>query len=105
MVNNLTTELQAANAKKIPVFGSEEEQVKNGCLASQSIDYVALGEETGKMAAKILKGEAKAAETPVFMVKDCTPVYNKAVMDTLGLTLPSEYSSATAVTVDAATKK
>ncbi|MDF1493210.1 ABC transporter substrate-binding protein [Caproiciproducens sp. CPB-2] len=98
VVDNLSSVLQAAGKANIPVFGSEEEQVKNGCLASQSIDYVALGKETGKMAAKILKGEAKASETPVYMVKDCTPVYNKAVMDQLGLTLPAEYSGATAVT-------
>jgi putative tryptophan/tyrosine transport system substrate-binding protein len=98
VVDNLSTVLQAANGAKIPVFGSEEEQVKNGCLASQSIDYVALGKETGRMAAKILKGEAKASDTPVYLVKDCTPVYNKAVMDKMGLTLPSEYSKATAVT-------
>ena len=98
VVDNLSTVLQAANGAKIPVFGSEEEQVKNGCLASQSIDYVALGKETGKMAAKILKGEAKASDTPVYMVKDCTPVYSKTVMEKLGLTLPTEYSNATAVT-------
>lgn len=98
VVDNLSTVLQAANGAKIPVFGSEEEQVKNGCLASQSIDYVALGKETGKMAAKILKGEAKASDTPVYLVKDCTPVYNKAVMEKLGLTLPAEYAKATAVT-------
>lgn len=97
VVNNLSTLLQAANSKKIPVFGSEEEQVKNGCLASQSIDYVALGKETGKMAAKILNGEAKAADMPVYLVKDCTPVYNKAVLGQLGVSLPSEYTSATAV--------
>ena len=98
VVDNLSTVLQATNGAKIPVFGSEEEQVKNGCLASQSIDYVALGKETGKMAAKILKGEAKASDTPVYMVKDCTPVYSKTVMEKLGLTLPTEYSNATAVT-------
>jgi putative ABC transport system substrate-binding protein len=98
VVDNLSTVLQAANGAKIPVFGSEEEQVKNGCLASQSIDYVALGKETGKIAAKILKGEAKASELPVYMVKDCTPVYSKAVMEKLGLTLPSAYANATAVT-------
>lgn len=98
VVDNLSTVLQAASGAKIPVFGSEEEQVKNGCLASQSIDYVALGKETGKMAAKILKGEAKASDTPVYMVKDCTPVYSKTVMAKLGLTLPKEYSNATAVT-------
>lgn len=97
VVNNLSTLLQATNGKKIPVFGSEEEQVKNGCLASQSIDYVALGKETGKMAAKILNGQAKAAETPVFLVKDFTPVYNKDVLTQFGLSLPSEYSGATAV--------
>lgn len=98
VVDNLSMVLHAANGAKIPVFGSEEEQVKNGCLASQSIDYVALGKETGKMAAKILKGESKAADLPVYMVKDCTPVYNKTVMEKLGFTLPSEYANATAVT-------
>lgn len=104
VVNNLTTVLNAANSKKIPVFGSEEEQVKNGCLASQGIDYVALGKQTGTMAAKILKGESKASETPVYVVKDYAPVYNKAVMDTLGITLPADYSGATAVTPNAAKK-
>lgn len=98
VVNNLSTLLQAANSKNIPVFGSEEEQVKNGCAASQSIDYIALGKETGKMAAKILKGEAKASDIPVYQVKDCTPVYNKDVLAKLSLTLPAEYASATAVT-------
>ena len=97
VVDNLSSVLQAAKKAKIPVFGSEEEQVKNGCLASQSIDYVALGKETGKMAAKILKGEAKAKDLPVYRVKECTPVYNKAVCQTLGLTLPAEYKNAAAV--------
>ena len=97
VVNNLSLLLQAANSKKIPVFGSEEEQVKNGCLASQSIDYVKLGNETGKMAAKILKGEAKASELPVFEVKEFSPVYNKDVLAKLSLTLPAAYSSAAAV--------
>lgn len=97
VVDNLSTVLQAADKAKIPVFGSEEEQVKNGCLASQSIDYVALGKETGKMAAKILKGEAKASDTPVYTVSDCKPVYNKSVLEKLGLSLPSGYSDAAAV--------
>ncbi len=45
--------------QKIPVFGSEIEQVKSGCVASMGIDYYQLGIKTGKMAAKILKGEEK----------------------------------------------
>ena len=97
VVNNLTSELQVTNKAKIPVFGSEIEQVKNGCIASVSIDFVALGEETGKMAGKILKGESKPEDTPVYVVQDGTPVYNKAVMQQLGITLPADYQSAQAV--------
>lgn len=94
VVNNLSSVLQAANTAGIPVFGSEIEQVKNGCLASQSIDYVSLGRETGKIAAKILKGEAKAADIPVALISDSKPVYNQEVCDALGLTLPEKYKDA-----------
>jgi putative ABC transport system substrate-binding protein len=97
VVNNLSTLLQATDAAKIPVFGSEVQQVKNGCLAAESIDYVALGKETGKIAAKILKGEATASETPVYVVTEGKPVYNKAVLEKFGITLPSDYSDAEAV--------
>ena len=64
VVSALQTVLAAANDAKIPVFGSEVEQVKNGCVAAVGIDYVALGKQTGEMAAKVLKCEATAAETP-----------------------------------------
>lgn len=94
IVNNLSVVLQATNQAKIPVFGSEIEQVKNGCLASQSIDYVALGAETGKMAARVLSGE-NASGIPVYQVKDFSPVYNPDVCDSLGLSLPAEYQDAT----------
>ena len=62
VVSSLPTILDKANAKKIPVFGSEIEQVKIGCLAAEGLDYIALGEQTGKMAAQVLKGEKKAEE-------------------------------------------
>jgi putative tryptophan/tyrosine transport system substrate-binding protein len=94
VVNHLPGLLQAANEANIPIFGSEVEQVKDGCLASVSIDFVALGEETGKMAAKILDGTADPASTPVYVVQDGKPVYNKKVMEQLGLSLPEEYASA-----------
>ena len=41
VVSALQTVLAAANDAKIPVFGSEVEQVKNGCVAAVGIDYVA----------------------------------------------------------------
>ena len=100
VVDNLSIVLQAANEAGIPVFGSEIEQVKNGCLASQSIDYVALGEETGRMAARVLRGES-ASENPVFTVEHCVPVYNEEVLASLGLTLPEGFEDAQEVSADA----
>ena len=57
VVENLPILLEKATAKNIPVFGSEEEQVGNGCIASAGIDYIELGKKAGVMAARVLKGE------------------------------------------------
>jgi len=94
VVNNLSSVIHAAEKGKIPVFGSEIEQVKNGCLAAESIDYVSLGRETGRIAARILKGEAKAGDIPVSLISDSTPVYNEQVRAALGIALPEEYKDA-----------
>ena len=93
VVDNLSSVIRAANDGGIPVFGSEIEQVKNGCLAAESIDYVALGEQTGRMAARILSGE-DASSIAVEEVEESTPVYNGAVLSALGLTLPADYQTA-----------
>ncbi|WP_238442514.1 ABC transporter substrate-binding protein [Desulforamulus reducens] len=88
VVSNLQTVLGKANAKKIPVFGSEEEQVKNGCLASQGIDYIKLGMQTGKIAARVLKGE-DINNIAVETIKESKLVVNENVLKNLSLTLPA----------------
>ena len=63
-----------------------EEGICRGCgVATLSISYYDLGVTTGKMAAKILKGEADIAEMPVEYT-DATPKYNAAVCEQLGIT-------------------
>ena len=94
VVNNLSLVLHAADEAGIPVFGSEEEQVKNGCLATQGIDYVALGRVAGRMAAEILDGKAAPETTPVGMIEECAPAYNSAVAAKLGIELPEAYQDA-----------
>lgn len=88
VVDNLQMVLHAADEAKIPVFGSEVEQVANGCLATQGIDYVALGRQAGEMALKILSGEARPETTPVIQVDEVTPCYNGKVAEALGIALP-----------------
>lgn len=100
VVDNLTSVLAKANEAGIPVYGSEVEQVKKGCLASESLDYVALGKETGTLAAKVLSG-ADPKTTAVVQVKDSTPVVNTDVLEALEITLPDAYASAEKVTTAA----
>lgn len=94
VVSVLPAVLDAANAAGIPVFGSEIEQVKSGCLASEGIEYVALGKRAGAMAAKVLQGE-DISKIPYETVTDFSADVNMTTLANLGLTLPEAYSDAT----------
>lgn len=101
VVDNMSVVLEQANQKGIPIYGSEIEQVKKGCLASASIDYVALGEKTGKIAVDVLGGKS-AATYPVVTVSDSFLVVNPDVASTLGITIPAELNDAEKVSTSAA---
>ena len=97
VVNNLIILLEQANTAGIPVYGSEVEQVANGCLASESIDYVALGNKTGEMAAEILKGADVTGIAPA-TIKDTAPVINTDVAAAFKIEIPDAYKNAEFVT-------
>lgn len=101
VVDNMSVVLEQANQKSIPIYGSEIEQVKKGCLASASIDYVALGEKTGQIAVDVLGGKS-AATYPVVTVSDSFLVVNPDVASTLGITIPAELNDAEKVSTSAA---
>ena len=88
VVGALDVILSKTNAKKIPVFGSEIDQVKGGCLASASLDYVALGEKTGTVMAKVLKGEAKASNDIAIKIDDSFNCYSDKVAKQLDIKVP-----------------
>lgn len=88
VVSALPTVLGMADEKGIPVFGSEIEQVRIGCLAAEGIEYVQLGIETGKMAAKILKGEAKASELNYELITESSLYVNEKVAENLNIAIP-----------------
>lgn len=96
VVSSLPLILDKAAKKNIPVFGSEVEQVKIGCLASMGLDYVDLGRQTGIMAAKVLNGGAKASEMNFEIIKDAAFYGNSMVAENLGITLPSELTDSAA---------
>lgn len=90
VVSCMPTYLEKANKAKIPVFGSEIEQVKLGCIGCVGIDFVKLGEQTGKMAAKVLKGEKKASEIPFETFNQGDIYLNEKTAKDLGIKLPSD---------------
>ncbi len=96
VVSSLPLILDKAGKKNIPVFGSEVEQVKIGCLASMGLDYVDLGKQTGIMAAKVLKGEAKASDMNFEVIKEAAFYGNAKVAENLGISLPSELTGSAA---------
>lgn len=104
VVSSLPTILEMANEKKIPVFGSEIEQVKLGCLAAEGLDYVELGKQTGRMAAQVLKGEKKASELPFETIEEASLYVNTAAAEKLGVELPEEMTASAAEVFDEITE-
>lgn len=88
-----TNILPITNEKKIPVFGSEIEQVKVGCVASASIEYIEVGKNSGKAAASVLKGEKKANDIPVSTITDPKNYYNSDACKALGIEIPSSVNA------------
>ena len=72
-----------------PVFGSEIEQVKLGCVAAEGIEYLELGRQTGRMAARVLKGES-AENIPFEIITNSYLYVNRDAMAKYGIELPAE---------------
>ena len=75
----------------VPIIAGEE-GICSGCgIATLSISYYDLGVTTGKMAVKILKGEADISEMPIEYFPDPVKKHNPALCDALGISVPSDY--------------
>ena len=81
---------------KVPVFTGEE-GICAGCgVATLSISYYDLGVATGKMAVKILTGEADVSEMPIEYAPNFTKKYNETTCTDLGITPPDGYQAISA---------
>ena len=76
----------------VPVIAGEEGLCAGCGVATLSISYYDLGVATGKMAAKILTGEAKIEEMPIGYAETVTPKFNEAICTELNITAPEGYT-------------
>ena len=90
VVGVLGSILEKTNDAGIPVYGSEIEQVKLGCAAGAGLEYVQLGIQTGKMAARVLKDEATCEEIPYEIIENYSLYVNSDVLKQLNIQLPED---------------
>lgn len=79
---------KAALEAKIPVIAADRDTVKRGALAAYAVNQYDIGAETGKVAARILKGE-KAGEIAPHSVSKMALSLNRQTAETLGISLPT----------------
>ena len=89
VVGVLSSILEKTDEAGIPIYGSEVEQVKLGCVASAGIDYFELGRQTGAMAARVLKGES-AADIPYETISEYGIYVNSEALAAFGIELPAD---------------
>jgi putative ABC transport system substrate-binding protein len=75
---------------KTPVICGESSMLEGGGLATLGINYSDLGYQTGLMAVKILKGEAKPATMPIETATKFDFKINGAIADELGIAIPAD---------------
>ncbi len=91
--NNTEAIANVVLANEVPVVAGES-GICSGCgVATLSIDYYELGVTTGKMAAKILKGEADISTMAVESAPEAKKMYNAANCQALGVTIPEGYEA------------
>lgn len=77
----------------VPIVAGEEGICKGCGVAALSIDYYDLGVATGKMAVKILTGEADIATMPIEYAPQFTKKYNPVLAEALGVAIPADYTA------------
>lgn len=77
------------NKAKLPFYVSADSMVADGGLATDGVNYVVLGKETGEMAAKILNG-AKVADMPVRVMEETQIYVNYMTAHKIGVEIPPD---------------
>lgn len=90
VASSIALVVEEALSRKIPIAGSEAAHVNGGGTFTLGIDYFKLGEQTGHMAARILRGEAQVSEMPIERQDQFDYLINKTYMEALGLAIPED---------------
>jgi putative ABC transport system substrate-binding protein len=85
----LTQVVEAANAAKIPTYGSSAVMVNTGAFSTISIDDHVIGARVADMADRYLKGTA-VKDIPSIVISDFVTLFNKPTADAIGVEIPAD---------------
>jgi putative ABC transport system substrate-binding protein len=87
VVSALEGAIAVAVENKLPLYSGDTDSVKRGALATIGFNYHDIGKETGKIVARVLKGE-KPGDIPVAFATGTDLYVNKGAAAKMGVTLP-----------------
>lgn len=99
VVSSFESMKKAAGEIKVPLLASDTDSVARGAVAALGVNYTDIGTETGKIAARILKGEAAGAIPSHKMSKFDLHISNKNAAEQ-GITLSDDVKNAATKTVE-----
>lgn len=95
LINNDNTALaafegisQVCRDNKIPLFASDADVLNKGALAVRGPDQYDLGRQTGRMIAKILRGDSKAPDLGIEYPDKVGVYLNEKMAKELGIIFP-----------------
>ena len=87
VVTALEAIVQVGQQNKLPVIAGDTDSVPRGAIAALGFNYGDVGRQTGKIVARVLKGE-KPGDIPVEGVEITELAVNTAAAEAMGVTLP-----------------
>lgn len=81
----------ASAGSGVPIISGEVNACRLFGVATLSIDYYKIGQIAGRMAARILTGEADISDMPIEYDGEPVRMYNPAICEELGITPPEGY--------------
>ena len=87
VVSALEAAVAVAEENKIPLFMGDTDSVARGAIASVGFNYHDVGVDTGKIVARVLKGE-KPGDIDVGFATGTNLVVNKGAAAKMGVTIP-----------------
>ncbi|MGD9509152.1 MAG: ABC transporter substrate-binding protein [Geminicoccaceae bacterium] len=87
VVTALEAIVQVGQQNKLPVIAGDTDSVPRGAIAALGFNYGDVGRQTGRIVARVLKGE-KPGDIPVEGVEITELVVNPKAAEAMGVTLP-----------------